>query len=430
MNLLQQFTNFINGDMKPDGVTPDGTGFKYLMDVFGLKPDKPNNNNAHLFNDIYACVNVLSDDIAKLPIKVYKKENSVINHCGEHNIQYLLGVRPNKYMTPYVFKKIAVTDLCFTGNFYALIEYDKNGKTTALHPLSSTKTTVIIDDNTREFYYQTIVGNKIVTLYPEEVIHIKGLTRNGYVGISPISVIADQSRANKTAINLNQAVLESGGTPQGILKISSMLSDKSKENIKKAWNKTNSREAIAVLDQGIEYQQIGISQADLQFLEGQKFNQQQIASVFKVPLHKINQLDHATYTNIEAQSLDYVKNTLQPLVVQFEEELTYKLFVRELEEDKNCYVKFNLDSELRGDSKSRAEVQEIQIRNGSKTVNEVRALNEDSPFDMENANIPLSSLNNTRLDWLEFHINSLVNKNAMGLLGKGGDKVDAQDGKT
>ena len=135
----------------------------------------------------------------------------------------------------------------------------------------------------------------------------------------------------------------------------------------------------------------------MQFLEMMKFSQQQIAAIFKVPLHKINELTHATYTNIEHQSLDYVKNTLQPLVTQLEEEANYKLYTTK-QRNEGHYCKFNMDSELRGDSESRAKVQQINLSYGMKSLNEVRAQNEDSPYESELADKPLMTLNLVPLD--------------------------------
>lgn len=405
---------------------PQGNGFQYLLDVFGLKDNtQPTDSTAHLFNDIYACVNVLSDDVAKLPIKVFRNVDGQIKKETNHQIQYLLGTRPNPYMTPFSFKKMIVTDLCFAGNFYALIEYDKKGKTTALHPLTATNVNVVVDANSNAFYYETLYKNERVLLHPHEIIHIKGMSRDGYRGISPVRVISEQVLANKTAVKMNLKILESGGTPQGILKFSSSLDTKSKVSIRDKWKQVNSEDAIAILDSGMEYQQIGVSQADLQFLEGQKFNQQQIAAVYKVPLHKINQLDHATYTNIESQSIDYVKNTLQPLVVQIEEEFNYKLFLG-TQNDIGCYTKFNLDSELRGTSKDRAIVQEINIRSGAKTVNEVRVQNEDSPYAISYADEPMMTLNYAPMGTVAEVAKSRVDNNGLSVATKGGE-IDGEN---
>ncbi|NEW63465.1 phage portal protein [Granulicatella sp. zg-ZJ] len=144
-------------DIPPEQFNESQNGFKTLIDIFGLKnTSTPNASTAHLFNDIYACVNVLSDDIAKLPIKVYKNNQGDIERLSEHPVQYLLGIRPNEYMTPFTFKKMIVCDVCFSGNFYALKEFDKQGKVIALHPLTSTSTQVVVDENKGVFYYVTI----------------------------------------------------------------------------------------------------------------------------------------------------------------------------------------------------------------------------------------------------------------------------------
>lgn len=398
----------------------EANGFNLLFDMFNTGGDKPYSGNAHLYNVIFSCVNILSDDIAKLPVKVYRNKDGHIEKVPDNNIQYLLGVRPNAYMTPFNFKKAIITDMCFTGNFYAVIKFDKKGKIVELIPLNPLTTRVVRDKDTKKHMYQTELNGVKKYLQPYEVIHIKGLSRDNYTGVSPIDVIKEQAMSSRLATDLNQKILKAGGTPQGVLEVQTKLGKEHKDIVRESWNKTNSEHAIAIIDNGMTYKQIGVSQADLQFLEGQKFNQQQIAAIYKVPLHKINQLDHATYTNIEHQSIDYVKNTLQPLVVQIEEEFNYKFFSNELEEEKGLYTKFNLDSELRGDSKARAEVHDIQIRSGIKTINEIRALNEDNPFDTPIANEPLQTLNNAPLDLITHIAKDRIDKNGLSTSLKGG----------
>ena len=191
---------------------------------------------------------------------------------------------------------------------------------------------------------------------------------------------------------MNRKILSAGGRPEGILKLTGMMSPESKKVVREQWNEMNAGQSIAILDSGMDYQQISMSHNDMQWLGSMKFNQQQIASIFKVPMHKINELDKATYSNIEHQSLDYVKNTIQPWITQIEQEFGFKLYSED-EQKENYYVKFNMDSELRGDSESRAKVNVQNLMYGFKTVNEVRASNEDSPFDYEFADEPMMSLN-------------------------------------
>ena len=254
-----------------------------------------------------------------------------------------------------------------------------------------------MDRKTREYGYQTIYKEQPITFLPHEIFHIKALSKDGIVGISPLQSIREQMSTMDIATAFNKGMVEKGGSPQGILEVDGTFDKEVKTKIREEWQRVNSNENIAVVDLGMKYKQIGISQQDMQFLEMMKFSQQQIAAIFKVPLHKINELTHATYTNIEHQSLDYVKNTLQPLVTQLEEEANYKLYTtKQRKEGYRC--KFNMDSELRGDSESRAKVQQTYLSYGMKSLNEVRAQNEDSPYESELADKPLMTLNLVPLD--------------------------------
>lgn len=408
----------------PDGETlhTEGNGWSSLLDIFSLKrQDEVTPSNSTTFNTVYACVNVLSDDIAKLPMKVYQKVDGKIERKTEHPADYLLNKRPNPYMTPFIFKKLLMTSVLTRGNFFALIEFDNRGLPVQLLPLNPSTTTYNYDPVAKESFFRTTIGNRVVELQDYEVWHVKNLSEDGMMGQSPITVLKNQIEASRAADNLNKDIVDSGGVPRGILKVQGSIGNTAKDRVREEWNNRNSAGGIAVIDNGLEYQRVGFTQSDMQFIEAQKYNQQQIAAVFKVPLHKINQLDHATYTNIEHQSLDYVKNTLQPWIVQIEEEGNYKLFSNQ-ENKKGYYIKTNMDSELRGDAESRARVQEIKMRNSLLSVNEGRAQDEMSPFDLEIANEPLATLNYTPLSRLVDYQYKDINNNLLKKpQGEGGD---------
>lgn len=377
----------------------EGNGWNFLTDLFGSRVNKALPSNAHTFEDIYACVNVLSDDIAKLPVKTYKKTNGKVERKTNHAVDNIMSKKPNKYMTPSVFKKLMMVDVLNGGNFYGLIEFDKDGEVVQLIPIAASEI-VPVKDNKGNLWYQRSSNGIQQLLYDWEVIHIRGYTTDGIIGRSPVRVIADSAESNKAAVTMNKEIMETGGTPKGILKVPGKLETASKERAKEEWVRVNGQDAIAIIDSGLEYQQLSMNQRDMQFIEAQKYNQQKIAAIYKMPLHKINNLDHATFSNIEHQSIDYVKNTLQPWIVQIEEEFNTKLFTTS-EQKRGYYIKFNLDSELRGDAESRAKVQEIRIRNGVLAINEARAQDEMSPFDIEIANEPMATLNYTPLKRLE-----------------------------
>lgn len=430
--ITERFTRgFENRDIvqAPSGVVveTEGNGWNFLTDLFGGKTNRATARNAHTYEDIYACVNVLSDDIAKLPVKTYRKTDGSVERQQEHPVDYLMSKRPNKYMTPSGFKKSMMVDVLNGGNFYAVIETDKNGDVKQLMPLDASNT-FPVKDVKGDLYYQTNKNGKELYLADWEVLHIRGYTTDGILGRSPVRVIAESAESNKSAVTMNKELMESGGTPKGILKVPGKLDGPAKTRAKEEWVKVNGRDAIAVIDSGLEYQQLTMSQRDMQFLEAQKYNQQKIAAIYKMPLHKINNLDHATFSNIEHQSIDYVKNTLQPWIIQIEEEFNTKLFTRE-EQIKGFYIKFNIDSELRGDAVSRAKVQEVKIRNGLLSINEGRGQDEMSPFPIEAANEPMATLNYTPLRRLEEYQYSKIDSDLLKGKAepKGGEENEEED---
>ena len=380
-------------------VHTEGNGWDMLIDLLNLEDKTVTPNSATSFNTVYACVNILSDDLAKLPWKAYKKTNGAITRGNSHPVDYLLNKRPNPHMNPFTFKKTLMVDVLTQGNAYALIEYDEQGKPRVMHPLTSHMTSYIVDEKTGVSGYRTKWRNNDILLQDYEVFHIKALG-NGYEGVSPIESVKLQIEGSYLSDQFNNGMIRSGGVPKGILKVQGAIGKEAKANVRREWKRSNSAEAIAIIDNGLEYQSMGISQQDMQFVEAKRYNAQEIASIFKIPLHKINDLDRATFSNIESQSLDYYKNTLLPWIVQWEEEANYKLFSNK-ELRNGWYTKFSLDSELRGDAKSRAEVQEIKMRSGTLTINEVRDQDEMSPFEFELAKEPLISLNLTSLKRLE-----------------------------
>ncbi|MEC1202059.1 phage portal protein [Bacillus paralicheniformis] len=145
---------------------------------------------------------------------------------------------------------------------------------------------------------------------------------------------------------------------------------KSKQILREDWEKVNAGQTIAVLDMGLDYSQVTMPMKDAQFIESMKWNRQQIASIYKVPPHKIGELDRATFSNIEQQSLDYVKTTLQPIVTNIEQELNDKILTTSQRKN-GYYFKFNMESELRGDSKSRAEFYKTMQSVGAFSVNNI-----------------------------------------------------------
>lgn len=388
---------------KRSGSSDHEDGFNnILLNMFnGRKTasgERVSESNSLVQPDIFACVNVLSDDIAKLPIHTYKRTEGGIERKPEHMSAHAVYARPNPYMTAFTWKKLMMTHVLTWGNAYSYIQFGSHGYPEALFPLRPDYTNAYVHPTTGMLWYQTVLNGKAIELYDYEVLHFKGLSTDGIHGKSPIGVVREHIGAQAAATKYNAKLYKNEATPRGILKVPAFLDEKPKENVRKEWKRVNQGENIAIIDNGLEYQSISMPLQEAQFVESMKFNKAQISMIYKVPLHKLNELDKATFSNIEHQSIEYVRNTLQPWIVNFEQELNVKLFL-DHDQKSGHYVKFNIDSELRGDSKTQAEYLKTLHETGVLNKDEIRELLERNPI--ENGDKYISSLNYVFLDFVE-----------------------------
>lgn len=227
----------------------------------------------------------------------------------DHPVAQLLYLKPNQYMTAFTWKKLMMTHACTWGNAYSYIKTDRNGFIAALLPLNPANTQAYVNPNTGMLWYETVINSKSVELYADEILHFKGMTEDGINGKSPIGVIREHIGAQSGATKFNAKLYKNDATPRGILKVPTLIDEDAKQRARDEWEKVNAGRNIAIIDAGLSYESISMPLQEAQFVESMKFNKAQIASIFKVPLHKINELDRATFNNIEHQSIEYVKNT-------------------------------------------------------------------------------------------------------------------------
>ena len=355
---------------------------------------------------VYACIRLLSQSVAKLPLHVYNNKGGKKIKDEKHAVTQLLETRPNPYMTPFDFKMTMEAHRQLYGNAYAEIQFGRDGYPKGLWILNPELTEVVTDDkNHGKVWYTTVLPDgQSVKLKYENVLHIKNIGLTGLKGMSPIAVARETIGSQMASQKYVSKFYKNGTTAKGVLSVPGVtLKPEAKKIVREEWEKMNTgmtnANRIAILDSGITYQDLTMSQADAQFIETQKLNTTDIARIYNVPPHMIADLEHATFSNIEHQSISFVKNTLQPLLVSWEQALNFQLFTPT--EQKNYYCKYNVDSELRGDSKSRAEYYEIMERIGAYNIDEIRD-KEDLP-ELENGlgKKHLISLNYTFLDKLE-----------------------------
>lgn len=334
-------------------------------------------------SNVYTCVDIKSDDIAKLPIKMYRAKNGNAELELNHPVSKLLGMRPNPYMSAFAWQKLMEAHTELWGNAYNFIEWGTDGRPVALWPLHPDATYVWVDYVSGEVFYETTLpSGEFLKLLPEDVLHFQGLTNNGVVGISKIQAIREKLGIQQSMDKFSGSFYSNGTQTPGVLKIPTFIDSDAKDVVRQEWAKANSGLAnafkIAVLDGGMDYQSLGMPLKDAEFIESMKFGILEVAKIFKVPPHKLGQLDRATFSNIESQSLDYVKNVLQPIVTMMEQEINYKLLLPS--EQKRMFIKFDMTEELRGDSASRVAYYVGMVNMGALSLDEVRAAENLGPI--------------------------------------------------
>ena len=365
---------------KPTNAT---SGSSYRFFLGGSTSGKAvTEHSAMQMTAVYSCVRILAEAIAGLPLHLYTyKEDGGKEKALGHPLYLLLHDEPNPEMSSFVFRETLMTHLLLWGNAYAQIIRNGKGEVVALYPLMPNRMTVDRDSSGQLFYsYQmnnsdapTMKAGTVI-LKPSDVLHIPGLGFDGLVGYSPIAMA-------KNAIGLAIATEEygakffaNGATPGGLLEYPGTVKDP--DRVRESWNKgfSGSQNAgkVAILEEGMKYTPISIAPEQAQFLETRKFQINEIARIFRVPPHMVGDLEKSSFSNIEQQSLEFVKYTLDPWVVRWEQSLSRALFTPE--EKKKYFVKFNVEGLLRGDYQSRMNGYATARQNGWMSANDIREL--------------------------------------------------------
>ncbi len=330
---------------------------------------------------VYSCVRILAEAIAGLPLHLYRENaEGGKEKATDHPLYRLLHDEPNPEMTSFVFRETLMTHLLLWGNAYAQVIRNGKGEVIALYPLMPNKMSVDRDENGNLYYEyhrsndEAIKDASTVYLSPRDVLHIPGLGFDGLVGYSPIAMA-------KNAIGLAIATEEygakffaNGAAPSGVLEHPGTIKDPSK--VREAWQSqfggSSNSGKVAVLEEGMKYTPISISPEQAQFLETRKFQINEIARIFRVPPHMVGDLEKSSFSNIEQQSLEFVKYTLDPWVIRWEQSIMRILLTPE--EKSSLYVKFNVEGLLRGDYQSRMTGYATARQNGWMSANDIRAL--------------------------------------------------------
>jgi HK97 family phage portal protein len=347
-----------------------------LVDSSDISPDKMREAT------YFTCVRILCDTVAKLPLKLYQDTDQGIQKLSNHYLYSLLKLRPNPYMSAVDFWKMV--EMWRNEFGHAIVYIDTNpstGKINALYPLEMTKITIWVDNagiignqNAIYYVYTTNIGQQF-KLSENEILHFKGLTRDGITGMSIkdyLLTIIENAQSSERYLN---NYFKNGLFSKGLLQFTGDLSDDKiklmQERFQNMASGIQNAGKILPVPLGFSFQPINTNMADAQFFELNKLTIQQITAAFGIPLHMLNDLSNGTFNNVSMMEEQFYRDTLMPILTMYEQELTYKLLTQQ-EIQAGLYFKFNVDAILRSDIETRYKAYSMAIQNGFLTPNEAR----------------------------------------------------------
>lgn len=374
------FTGMFKSRDKPENKT---AGSAYTFYMGGTTSGKAvTERSAMQMTAVYSCVRILAEAVAGLPLHLYKyNDDGGKEKAIDHPLCRLLHDEPNPEMSSFVFRETLMTHLLLWGNAYAQVIRNGKNEVVALYPLMPNKMSVDRDENGHLYYTyyrgpDEAIKNKefAVTLQPSDVLHIPGLGFDGLVGYSPIAMAKNAIGMAIACEEYGAKFFANGATPGGVLEHPSTIKDpqRVRESWQAAFGGSSNSNKVAVLEEGMKYTPISISPEQAQFLETRKFQINEIARIFRVPPHMVGDLEKSSFSNIEQQSLEFVKYTLDPWVIRWEQSIQRTLLSHD--EKVRYFVKFNLEGLLRGDYQSRMNGYAIGRQNGWMSANDIREL--------------------------------------------------------
>ena len=387
-----------------DNVRDSGTVFTFGKASSGEQVDE---KSAMQIATVYACVRLLAESVAQLPLHLYRYTDSGSGKemAAEHPLYPILHRQPNPEMTSFTWRETMMVHLLLYGNAYNQIIRDGKNGVVSVYPLLPENVEVDRDEHGEIYYiYHAYTDeapgekNKDIIFRRDEVLHVPGLGFNGLVGFSPIAMMKNSLGTTLAVEKYGSAFFKNGAQPSGVLEHPGVL--KNPEKIRQNWSAVyggaNNAHKVCVLEEGMSYKPISLPPEDSQFLSTRQFGVEEICRIFRVPPHMVQDLQRATFNNIEHMSIEFVMHTLMPWLIRIEQAIIKDMLMDE--EKDEFFPKFNVDGLMRGDYKSRMEGYAVAITNGIMSVNDVRKLENLDPLDdSEGGNLHLINGSYTRL---------------------------------
>lgn len=307
---------------------------------------------------VYSCVRVKSEDLASLPHILYRRLERGKERAPDHPLYRILHDQSNPQMTALQFRETMAAHLELRGNAFANIERNADGTVKWLWPLNPTRMDkpMLAADGRLLYRYWLPNGTQTV-LTQDEVFHLRGMSFDGVWGLSPIEAQRETMGNAMAAMEYGTRFFANNANPSGVLQAKTRVSPEAAGRLKTSWNDAHqgltNAHRVAILEEGMEWKQISITPEDAQYLESKKYSRSEIAGIYRVPAHKIGDLEHATFSNIEELDIDYAKSTIRPIARRYEAQTNMSLL---LPSEQSRYLsEFLLDDLLRGKTLERFE---------------------------------------------------------------------------
>ncbi len=346
--------------------------------------------NALEYGDVYKCVRVIAETIASLPLFLYKRtKDGGKEKADEHPLYNLLHLRPNSEMTKFQYEETKSGHLLTWGNTYSQIERNMMGEVINLWPLRPDRMEVTRGQGSDllQYEYRPTDGTDKIVFRSEEILHIPGLGFNGISGYSPITMAREAIGLGKAAAEFSARFFSNDASPGGILKHPNKLSPQAHDNLKKSLKEAHGGLANKwnpmILEEGLDWQTIGISMRDAQFLEIRKFQRTEICGIYRVPPHMIADTEPSTSwgSGIESQTIGFIIYTIMPWLIRIEQAINFKLLTEK--EQKKYFAEHLLQGLMRGDSTARGEYYTKLFNIGVFSQNDILRLENMNPIGPE-----------------------------------------------
>ncbi len=330
---------------------------------------------------VFAAVRVISEALAQVPLITYRRTGEARKRATDHWLYSLLHDAPNQWQTSFEWREMMQAHVSLRGNAFSF-KVRVRDETRELLPLHPDRVVVRQHDDWRLTYTISLPDGTRAEVPAADILHIRGFSQNGFTGVSPIRLAREALGLAIETERHGAQLFGNAARPGGVLTTEQKLDDKQVKQLTESWHDAmtgKNRLKTAILDAGVSYQQIALSNEDAQFLETRKFQRNEIATLFRLPPHMIGDLERATFSNIEQQALEFVVYSMGPHYKRWEQAISMQLLSRG--ERAEIFAEFLVDGLLRGDSKSRHQAHSLALRDGWRNVNEVRGIENLNPIE-------------------------------------------------